>query len=665
MSIQYTHKHSGISGVARRYSEPSVRACLYNTDYTVKDSNQTSDVCMNGSNLREEQTPYVYGKLRYANSPVSTLSPPHSSANSDPLSHSSVDYHYDSDSLRTENSNQSCSSQYTQSNFFSQPASEVSCYQDIQKSAPYFETPRCTAFPDPLPPYLNGPRTLSCTHVSGAHNTSSTSSDRTWLQEVETALMGPDSDDEGSPHISGEGSTSPVWTELLDEILRTNPQHVPVPVKEERPWCADFPPDYLQHVKISMPNLHNYGSSDGQRGRQVAPLEVPQSSFQFSPNLLPMMTQGHSVRKLLVMCAAAISEDNIPLAELIMGELKKEVSIKGDPIERLAAYMSEGLVARLESSGSSIYKQLKCMEAPAADVLSAMQKLYEICPYFKFVYMAANGAIAEAFKDEAKVHIFDFQIAQGAQWFSLIQALANRPEGPPSLRITTIDDPESQSFPVGGMQLVKRRLEKLAESSGVPFEFNSVPVRMSEVQANMIELRPDEALAVNFTMQLHHMPDESVCLTNPRDRLLRMVKSMNPKVVTLVEQEANTNTSPFLARFIEALDYYSAVFDSIDVALPKESKDRVNVEQQCLARDIVNIIACEGSERVERHELMGKWRVRMTMAGFTPHPLSSYVNGTIKVLLESYSKNYRLKEEGEALYLGWLSRFLVVASAWH
>ncbi|KAL0281823.1 UNVERIFIED_CONTAM: Chitin-inducible gibberellin-responsive protein 1 [Sesamum radiatum] len=112
----------------------------------------------------------------------------------------------------------------------------------------------------------------------------------------------------------------------------------------------------------------------------------------------------------------------------------------------------------------------------------------------------------------------------------------------------------------------------------------------------MLDVRPGEALAVNFPLQLHHTPDESVDVSNPRDGLLRMVKSLSPKVVTLVEQESNTNTAPFLPRFIEALDYYSAMFESIDVTMPRDRKERINVEQHCLARDIVNIIACEGKE---------------------------------------------------------------------
>ena len=51
---------------------------------------------------------------------------------------------------------------------------------------------------------------------------------------------------------------------------------------------------------------------------------------------------------------------------------------------------------------------------------------------------------------------------------------------------------------------------------------------------------------------------------------------------------------------MEVYNYYSAVFDSLDATLPRESTDRMNVERQCLARDIVNIVACEGADRIER-----------------------------------------------------------------
>ncbi|KAK8934059.1 Chitin-inducible gibberellin-responsive protein 2 [Platanthera zijinensis] len=122
-----------------------------------------------------------------------------------------------------------------------------------------------------------------------------------------------------------------------------------------------------------------------------------------------------------------------------MTELRHMVSVSGEPLQRLGAYMLEGLVARLSSSGSVIYKSLKCSDPlpPSSDLLSHMHILYEVCPYFKFGYISANGAIAEAVKHEDMIHIIDFQIAQGSQWLTLIQALAlglGRPAAPENHR---------------------------------------------------------------------------------------------------------------------------------------------------------------------------------------------------------------------------------------
>ncbi|XVF33899.1 hypothetical protein REPUB_Repub18cG0011200 [Reevesia pubescens] len=379
--------------------------------------------------------------------------------------------------------------------------------------------------------------------------------------------------------------------------------------------------------------------------------------------LMEMIARG-DLKELLCACAKAIDNSDMYTADCLMIQLRQMVSVLGEPMQRLGAYMLEGLVAKLASSGSSIYKALRCKEPASAELLSYMHILYEICPYFKFGYMSANGAIAEAMKEESRVHIIDFQIAQGSQWLILIHALAARPGGPPSIRITGIDDPTSAYARGGGLEIVGQRLRKLAESCKVPFEFYAAAISGTEVQLENLGIQPGEAIAANFAMTLHHMPDESVGTQNHRDRLLRLVKSLSPKVVTLVEQEANTNTAPFFPRFLETMNHYLAIFESIDVSLPREHKERINVEQHCLAREIVNIIACEGPERVERHELLGKWRSRFIMAGFTPCPLSSFVNATIKTLLQSYCDKYTLEERDGALYLGWMNRAIIASCAW-
>ncbi|KAG5053435.1 hypothetical protein AAZX31_02G280000 [Glycine max] len=396
---------------------------------------------------------------------------------------------------------------------------------------------------------------------------------------------------------------------------------------------------------------------------------IPEESDSFMleaerwKRMMEMISRG-DLKEMLCTCAKTVAGNDMETTEWLMSELRKMVSVSGDPIQRLGAYMLEALVARLASSGSTIYKVLKCKEPTGSELLSHMHLLYEICPYLKFGYMSANGAIAEAMKEESEVHIIDFQINQGIQWVSLIQALAGRPGGPPKIRITGFDDSTSAYAREGGLEIVGARLSTLAQSYNVPFEFHAIRASPTEVELKDLALQPGEAIAVNFAMMLHHVPDESVDSGNHRDRLVRLAKCLSPKIVTLVEQESHTNNLPFFPRFVETMNYYLAIFESIDVALPREHKERINVEQHCLAREVVNLIACEGEERVERHELLKKWRSRFTMAGFAPYPLNSFITCSIKNLQRSYRGHYTLEERDGALCLGWMNQVLITSCAW-
>ncbi|XP_010270382.1 PREDICTED: scarecrow-like protein 1 [Nelumbo nucifera] len=427
----------------------------------------------------------------------------------------------------------------------------------------------------------------------------------------------------------------------------------------------DIDCEWIESIKnLVLPNSPKESSSSDSNISSSSSSKLTPETPTIPPVSTPHSSRILTPKQLLFDCAASISEGNMEEASSMITELRQMVSIQGDPPQRIAAYMVEGLAARMAASGKGLYKALKCKEPPSSDRLSAMQVLFEVCPYFKFGVMAANAAIAEAVKDESRVHIIDFDINQGSQYIPLIQALATRQGKPPHIKITAVDDPESIQRAVGGLMIIGQRLENLAEALGMPFEFQALASKIADVTPSMLNCQPNEAVIVNFAFQLHHMPDESVSTVNQRDQLLRMVKSLNPKLVTVVEQDMNANTAPFFTRFVEAYNYYSAVYDSLDATLPRESPDRMNVERQCLARDIVNIVACEGEERVERYEVAGKWRARMMMTGFTSCPMSTSVNETIQKLLKQYCDRYSVKEEKGALLFGWEEKYLIVSSAW-
>ncbi|XP_073393543.1 scarecrow-like protein 3 [Physcomitrium patens] len=148
-------------------------------------------------------------------------------------------------------------------------------------------------------------------------------------------------------------------------------------------------------------------------------------------------------------------------------------------------------------------------------------------------------------------------------------------------------------------------------------------------------------------------------------RVLQKLQSLSPKVMVLVEQDSNHNSGSMPDRFVEALHYYSAMFDSLDLTLPQHCLERVTLEKFLLGQEIKNIVACEGAERVERHEKLDRWRIRMRSAGFVARPLSSTAALQAKRLLHGYPcDGYRVKDDQGCLTLCWQDTPLYTASAW-
>nr|GMD01558.1 DELLA protein RGL1-like [Ipomoea batatas] len=104
----------------------------------------------------------------------------------------------------------------------------------------------------------------------------------------------------------------------------------------------------------------------------------------------------------------------------------------------------------------------------------------------------------------------------------------------------------------------------------------------------------------NGVLQIHRVVKESHGALNS---VLQIIHELSSKILVLVEQDFGHNDPFFLGRFMEALHYYSAIFDSLDVMLPKYDTRRAKIEQFYFAEEIKNIVSCEGPTRMERHEM--------------------------------------------------------------
>ncbi|KAH7577166.1 hypothetical protein ACOSP7_002032 [Xanthoceras sorbifolium] len=367
---------------------------------------------------------------------------------------------------------------------------------------------------------------------------------------------------------------------------------------------------------------------------------------------------GLQLVHLLLACAEAVAKEDYMLARRYLHHLNRVVSPLGDSMQRVASCFTEALSARLAATlttkpSTSSPKPFCPFPPNSLEVLKIYQIVYQACPYVKFAHFTANQAIFEAFEAEERVHVIDLDILQGYQWPAFMQALAARPGGAPFLRITGVG-PSIEAVKETG-----RCLTELAHSLHVPFEFHPVGEELEDLKPHMFNRRVGEALAVNSVNRLHRVP--SNCLGN----LLAMIRDQAPNIVTVVEQEASHNGPYFLGRFLEALHYYSAIFDSLDATFPPDSAQRAKVEQYIFAPEIRNIVACEGAERIERHERLEKWRKIMEGKGFKGVPLSANAVTQSKILLGLYScDGYRLTEDKGCLLLGWQDRAIIAASAW-
>lgn len=355
----------------------------------------------------------------------------------------------------------------------------------------------------------------------------------------------------------------------------------------------------------------------------------------------------------LMACAEAVQEENTKVAEALVKQIGVLATSLPGAMRKVGTYFAEALARRI----------YRCAPAEPLNSLSddLQMHFYDSCPYLKFAHFTANQAILEAFSGRSRVHVVDFSMKQGMQWPALMQALAVRPGGPPELRLTGITLPPQD----GGDSLeeVGWKLAQMAETIGVKFKFRGVVASsLEDLEAEMAAIRrrekDSEAVAVSSVFELHRLLSRPSAI----ERVLSSIKAAGPVIVTLVEQEADHNGPVFLDRFTEALHYYSTMFDSLEGT---EGQDQV-MSEMYLGTQICNVVACEGEERVERHEKLARWQSRMGAAGFEPVHLGSNAFKQASMLLALFGggAGYRVEERAGCLTLGWYTRPLISTSAW-
>ncbi|KAL6317273.1 hypothetical protein AAG906_030026 [Vitis piasezkii] len=383
--------------------------------------------------------------------------------------------------------------------------------------------------------------------------------------------------------------------------------------------------------------------------------------------------KGLRLVHLLMAAAEALTGVNKSrdLARVILVRLKELVSpTDGTNMERLAAYFTDALQGLLEGAGAKHmignghHRDDHHHHHHQSDVLAAFQLLQDMSPYVKFGHFTANQAILEAVSKERRIHIVDYDIMEGIQWASLMQALVSRKDGPPAphLRITALSRGGGGRRSIGTIQETGRRLTAFAASIGQPFSFHQCRLDSDETfRPSALKLVRGEALIINCML---HLPHFSYRAPDSVASFLSGAKTLKPKLVTLVEEEVGpTGDGGFVGRFMDSLHHYSAVYDSLEAGFPMQGRARALVERVFLGPRIAGTLG-----RIYRGrggQEGGSWGEWLDGAGFRGVGISFANHCQAKLLLGLFNDGYRVEELAKnRMVLGWKSRRLLSASVW-
>ncbi|GJW72390.1 DELLA protein RGL1-like protein [Tanacetum coccineum] len=379
---------------------------------------------------------------------------------------------------------------------------------------------------------------------------------------------------------------------------------------------------------------------------------------------------GLQLVHLLLACAEAVGCRDTQLAETILSQIWYSANPLGDSLQRVSYCFATGFKSRLSllqtniNANGTIWGGVTLpTDVTREDKIEAFHLLHQNTPYIQFGFMSANDAILQASKNKDRLHIIDLGMEHTLQWPSLIEKLAsttNQGVPPKFIRITGILGDH------GDMTELESSMETVAAEAnalGIELKFHLItgPATPEMLTKDNLHLKEGETLFVNSILHLHTYVKES---RGSLKTILQSIKKLGPALLTVVEQDANHNGPFFLGRFLESLHYYSAIFDSLEACMGRNSMERLKIERNHFAEEIQNIMAYEGPERVERHERADQWRRQLGRAGFQV-VIGNKERQTDVMKGLRCGDGYTVGNDQKGYnLLGWKGRPIMLAAAW-
>ncbi|GLT91654.1 hypothetical protein SLE2022_095300 [Rubroshorea leprosula] len=291
-------------------------------------------------------------------------------------------------------------------------------------------------------------------------------------------------------------------------------------------------------------------------------------------------------------CAEALQYGNPALAN---AEMRKVLFLAEEETEpatrRLIGYFAQALACRAYGPHS------KYFSFPSPDWKYRMfDSLY--------LFHRLGWYLSAVVKGKCKVHVIELvkHMYGDEQWDSIFFAVDDWGDLT-HLRLSFLVEEK--------VEFSKESEERLifhSDYHGIELEYKIIAVNsFADIDVSLLEMRDGEFVVVNCMLVFSKILFEALAL----EKLLQRVRDvMRVDVMIVVEHDANHNQSDFLLRFDESLRYYSSLFqDLLSYYCPGA--------EPYFRYQIGNIVACEGSNRVERHQTWAQWKSLLIHYGFS------------------------------------------------
>ncbi|MBA0853429.1 hypothetical protein Goshw_017388 [Gossypium schwendimanii] len=105
--------------------------------------------------------------------------------------------------------------------------------------------------------------------------------------------------------------------------------------------------------------------------------------------------------------------------------------------------------------------------------------------------------------------------------------------------------------------------------------------------------------------------------------------------------------------------------DIFEATVAQDNPQRMMFEKEIHGRDIMNLVACEGTERVERPETYKQWQVRTLRTGFKQVTLNQeLVKKVMDMVQSSYHRDFVVDVDGHWMLQRWKGRIIYALSCW-